>query len=372
MYDIVYVFKNNRSRNLIEKKIQSKDMYYGLTYFENTYKVKVIEFDNTKRNKFFSKLDRFLSKYLSLPLYFSKIISIKNLTILKNSKNIILVNESVACSIMPILFYLKLFHKKNIIFFVMGLYSKEINYRMFKRFHYLYIKLVKLCVTNILFLGKGEFQIAKKFHNSDSKLSYFPFCIDTEFWNEDYLKKPKINKHIIFVGNDSNRDFEKVKLIAKNLPDLNFKIISNNLKFKDFYLKNVEVILGEWGKDFLKDEELREYYFNSQFSIIPLIESSQPSGQSVALQSMSMNVPVLISNTKGFWDPDVFKHNQSIFFVNDNSVNGWVNSIRYCIEHNKEVLELSQFAKILVRKDYNLEIFYNNLSKYLNLSCQKK
>ena len=42
--------------------------------------------------------------------------------------------------------------------------------------------------------------------------------------------------------------------------------------------------------------------------------STQPSGQSVSLQCMSVGVPVLISKTDGFWDYDLFKDNKNIFF----------------------------------------------------------
>ena len=366
MYDIVYVFKNNRLNSFVNKTIQAKDMYYGLPFFSNFYNVKVIEFRSADSNKFLTKLDRVLSKTLSLPIYFSKIISFKNFKILKNTKNIVLVNESVACSLMPILICLKVFSKKNINVFVMGLYSKDINYKFLKIFHNLYIKLVKACVSNILFLGKGEYQKAKIFHKSNRKLAYFPFCIDTEFWNRNYQKQDTDKKHIIFVGNDSNKDFEKVKLISKQLPELDFKIISNNKIFDEFHSKNVEVIKGEWGKNYLEDEDLRHLYLNSKLSIIPLFEGTQPSGQSVALQSMSMGVPVLISKTKGFWDPEIFKHNKNIYFVSENSVEDWVSSIKYCLENYKNMIEISTNAKTLVEEEYNLDIFYNNLSKYIN------
>lgn len=366
MYDIVYVFKNNRLESFLNKTIQAKDMYYGLPFFSNFCKVRVIEFEYTDSNKFLTKLDRVFSKLLSLPIYYSKIISSKNFKILNDTKNVILVNESVACSLVPILIFLKVFNKKNVILIVMGLYSKNINYKIFKIFHILYIKLLETCVSQILFLGKGEYQKAKLFHKSSKKLSYFPFSIDTEFWTRDDKKEDIDNKHIIFVGNDSNRDFEKVKLISQKLPEFNFKIISNNKIFNNFHSKNVEVIKGEWGKNYLEDEELRNLYINSKLSIIPLFEGTQPSGQSVALQSMSMGVPVLINKTKGFWDSEVFKHNENIYFVTESSVKEWVAAIKYCLENYEHTLKLSSNAKILVDNEYNLNVFYNNLSKYIN------
>ena len=81
---------------------------------------------------------------------------------------------------------------------------------------------------------------------------------------------------------------------------------------------------------------------------------------------MSMGVPVLITKTKGFWDPEIFKHNKNIYFVSENSVEDWVSSIKYCLENYKNTIEISTNAKTLVEEEYNLDIFYNNLSKYIN------
>ena len=49
-------------------------------------------------------------------------------------------------------------------------------------------------------------------------------------------------------------------------------------------------------------------YENSKLTIVPLKNSIQPSGQSVSLQSMSMNTPVIITKTDGFWDSKYFRH----------------------------------------------------------------
>ena len=69
-------------------------------------------------------------------------------------------------------------------------------------------------------------------------------------------------------------------------------------------LQNVKVIPGYWGNESLTDSELKDIYLNSILSIIPL-KSTQPSGQSVALQCMSLGIPVLITKT-GIRDNELF------------------------------------------------------------------
>lgn len=365
MYDIVYVFKNNRKDSFIKNKIQAKEMYYGLTHLSTMYNVQIIEFENKKNKRLLKKIDRLLSKFLSLPIYFSMVLSIKNFKTLLKSRNIILVNESVACSLLPFLLILKVFTKKNIIFFVMGLYSKEINFTSLKILHNLYIKMIKSCVSNLLFLGRGEFEIAKDLHKSDKKLNIFPFSTDTNFWQESRIQKKKSEKYIVFVGNDSNKDFEKVKNLALNLIDFKFKIITSNEILLNVNAPNIEIISGEWGSSNLEDADLRKIYQGAILSIIPLKESSQPSGQSVALQCMSLGVPVMISKTQGFWDYENFQHEENIIFIEDTTLYNWQNKIIYYLKNEEVLNRVSINAKKLVNSKYNLETFYNKLLTFL-------
>ena len=73
---------------------------------------------------------------------------------------------------------------------------------------------------------------------------------------------------------------------------LKSEILNNNV-----ILKN-----GSWGNSQISDSQIKNLYSQSKLVILPLYNSMQPSGQSVSLQAMSMNVPVLISKTEGFWD----------------------------------------------------------------------
>ena len=107
--------------------------------------------------------------------------------------------------------------------------------------------------------------------------------------------------------------------------------------------KNVKLINGSWRKELISDNEIKNLYTTSWLSVIPLKESLQPSGQSVALQSMSMNVPVMISFTKGFWDEDLFEDEKNIYFIK-NGVEEWVSKINN--------LEKSKNRNLIVKNAY--------------------
>lgn len=366
MKKITYVYTRGRKKNYENNNIQSRDFYYGLTNFDNNeFKTEIIEFDELLKNKknIVYYIDRFFNKFFSLPFYMHKVISIKNFKKLISSDYIFLVNESTAFSLLPFLIILRLFKKIKINLFVMGMYSKKIRYSKLSKFHYLFIKLLVLNIDKLLFLGKEELKIAKKIHKKNEKLIYFPFCVDTEFWkSKEYKKK----NQVIFVGNDGNKNFKLVKEIAINLKEYNFLIISNSIEFDNLNnYENIKVLKGELSSINITDKQLREFYEESLLSILPLINSTQPSGQSVALQSMCMEVPVLISKTIGFWDNEKFLDDVHLKFVEENNLDGWINQIRESISQHENMKKISFNAHKLVEDEFNIEKFSKNLQRLM-------
>ena len=199
-------------------------------------------------------------------------------------------------------------------------------------------------------------------------LNFFPFSVDINFWNKKELEERLNRKYILFVGNDSNRDFNLLIKLARVLPEQNFIFVSNMDSLQNLKLKNVKIYKGNWNEQSLSDIELRNLYYSSKLSLIPLKDTTQPSGQSVALQSMATNTPVLISKTEGFWDIDKFSDEKNIFIINSNNVTEWKNLIERILDDNILLNSISENAKLIVKKEYNLSKFQNRLFKYVNLN----
>lgn len=371
MKKITYIFSGNRKKNYESNSIQAKEFYYGLTSFaEENKTVDIIEFSHNNKNHkwLLTFIDKVLNKFFSLPFYMSRLVSSKNYKKLKKTDELFLVNESVGCSALPLLIMLKIFSKTNISLFVMGLYSKKIKYSSMKRAHFLIIKILVFFVDNVIFLGKAEMERASSIHKKNKKkFTYIPFSTDTEFWkNNENLDLSK-NEKIIFVGNDGNRDFDLVLNLISIMKDQKFIVVSSSNKFNTLDNPNVELFKGFWGCEDLSDEHLKNLYSSSRLTLIPLKESYQPSGQSVALQSMSLGIPVLITNTSGFWDREEFLENQNIFFIEDNNPNKWASKISL-ISNNQNLLQkVAKNAKNTVTRNYGLDSFYNKLLKLIKV-----
>lgn len=369
MKNITYIFAGNRRNKYLSNSYESKDFFYGLFSFEaDKYNIEIIEMEDNKGLliNFLSLIDKILQRIFSLPFYFSKLTTFKNFKILKNSNYVVLVNEAVGCSSLLLLIVLKLFYKVNVSVFVMGLYSKNLRIKKLEKIHNLIIKFFVLFVDHMFFLGKGELEQAKKVHGNNTKLIYFPFCIDIDFWIKDFQEaKEEMSNDIIFVGNDSNRDFETLIEIAKNLPELKFIFVTEHELLKELKLPNVQIFNGSWSNELLTDTELKVLYKSSKLTIIPLHYSTQPSGQSVTLQSMAVGTPVMITKTDGFWDINEFKDGEDIFFVQNNNISSWEDKIKNILSNKILMTNVSVNAKEKVVNNYNLDIFHKKLLQYI-------
>ena len=106
-----------------------------------------------------------------------------------------------------------------------------------------------------------------------------------------------------------------------------FTIVSSLIEENNLKSENYKIYSGTWGDPKVTDQELNKLYRDAKLTIIPLVNTLQPSGQSVALQSMSQGTPVFISKTKGFWEPDSFKNNEHLIFLESEDTDEWEKKI---------------------------------------------
>ena len=369
MKNITYIFSGPRKDRYLKNDVEAKEFYYGLFSFLKTKNnINIIEFNKSKNllGKFLGLVDKVMARIFSLPFYMSHVVNINNYKIIKKTDHIFLINENVGCSVLPMLIFLSRNKKPKISMFVMGLYSKKQRVPIFRKIHYLIIKVLVSNVDHVLFLGKGELNKAKSIHPKlQEKFIYFPFSVDTEFWrSKDKLDLEKNNK-IIFVGNDGNRNASLLIKIAEKLPKIDFIFVTKIKELQKINLPNVTVLSGSWGDQNITDTKLKSLYLESRLTIIPLKETSQPSGQSVALQSMSLGVPVIISTTEGFWDNEAFNDNIHIFLERENIQDSWVKKIDTVFTDIDLLEKVAKNAQENIDANFNLSNFNLRINKLM-------
>ena len=187
--------------------------------------------------------------------------------------------------------------------------------------------------------------------NRNKKFHFTGFCIDTNFWKIDQSVDKK-NNQILFVGNDGNRNISLLLNLIDKMKSYDFLVISNLLE-QQINKKNLRIINGNWNSKDISDYDLKKHYKESLITIIPLNNSYQPSGQSVALQSMSQGTPVFISKTKGFWEPDPFKNNEK--------------KINETVNDQKLMNFISESSVKKINDEYNLSVYYSKIKKIIDI-----
>lgn len=353
--EVTYVFKT-RQDGYSENNKYPREHYYYFHNFLKNYKSNIIEEQDSSilLTIFFDTL----RKLTKLPLFTEKYLSFKNIKILKKSDKIVITNQNIYFSLLPIIYILKMLNKEtNVFIFAMGINENlNINSKILQK---LFFENVDL----IFFISKGEkSNFEENYHKYNNKFKYIPFSIDTNFWNSKQNLKQKTK--ILFVGNDYFRDFKFLSKLVESMPSEEFVIVSSNhmLNFNNF--KNVIHINSNFHNQKLTNIQLIKLFEEAYVSIIPLKNSFQPSGQSVALQSMSMKVPVIISKTNGFWDNDNFKNEKNIILVNENNIKVWKEEILNLKNNTIFSDNLTLKAYEVLLKHYDIEKNYDLLRKY--------
>jgi len=158
--------------------------------------------------------------------------------------------------------------------------------------------------------GEGELpDILDLYHVKESRIEINQFGVDTKFWTPgddewDY---------VLAVGNDERRDHELLIRVAAKI-DVKVIIVTRR-KINTDLPSNVEILMGGWHEEALTDEKLRNLYRNALLVVIPLIDSPQPSGQSVCLQAMACGKPVVLTRTEGLWSRTMMRKDENVVFV---------------------------------------------------------
>lgn len=369
--DITYVFGTGRI-DKIGKPGFSNEFFYGYDYFsKKKLSLKIIELnekskDSNLTGRFFHFIDRILNKLSKLPFYSSEVTSYRNFKTLLNSTNVIFSNDRIGLSSLFIFSIARLFKKINTVVIVMGMLNNDGEGKAVVFFRRTILNFFLSLNNNFIFLGEGEWRDAAiQFPKFAHKFVFLPFCIDTNFWQSEIKYLSEKREHILFIGNDGNREYEKVIKIAENLPELKFLFVTSNIKDSAIVSENVELIRGNWNKSILNDGAIKEIYMRSLMTIIPLKNTLQPSGQSVALQSMSMGTPVLISDSIGFWDKEKFINEEHLLIIRDNSIENWIKKINELLAKADRLQSMSCKGQSLIQEKYKLDYFDLELEKFL-------
>jgi len=136
------------------------------------------------------------------------------------------------------------------------------------------------------------------------------FGVDTAFWSPGDAPREDF---VLAVGNDGRRDYLALVRAAASI-DAPVRIVTRR-ELPEQLPANVSVVRGGWHEESLSDVELRDLYRRAACVAVPLLDSPQPSGQSVCLQAMACGAPVVLTRTRGLWQGQGLEDGRQLSFV---------------------------------------------------------
>lgn len=151
--------------------------------------------------------------------------------------------------------------------------------------------------------------LCSEFNVPSDRVTVNQFGVDTKFWTPGSGEE---GNYILSVGNDGRRDYDLFVKAAKRI-NCRVKILTSRI-INEEIPANVEIIAGSFSSG-ISDEQLRELYRKARMIVVPLIESPQPSGQSVTLQAMACGKPVVLTRTRGLWSESMMRDGDNVVFI---------------------------------------------------------
>ena len=137
-----------------------------------------------------------------------------------------------------------------------------------------------------------------------------PFGVDTSFWSPGEATSPD---GVLAIGSDGHRDWETLLQAAPSI-DAEVRILTGHPRPASLP-SNVRWEHADWHRLVLSDVEVRDAFRGAAAVVVPVKDVPQPSGQSVTLQASACARPVVLSRTRGLWDPDGLRDGENVMLV---------------------------------------------------------
>lgn len=208
---------------------------------------------------------------------------------------------------------------------------------------------------NSVFFGEAELApTLAALAPEPARLCVSQFGVDPAFWSPGGARED----FVLAIGNDPRRDFATLLAAA---PEIAAPIrIVTRLPLPEPLPANVTVVRGSWHERALSDADIRDLYRRAACVVVPLHDSLQPSGQSVTLQAMACGAPVVLTATRGLWNPAHLRDGENIRLVPPNNPRALAAAVGDVIDGTQAPLR--EAALRYVAEDGNIHDFAEGIA----------
>ncbi len=206
--------------------------------------------------------------------------------------------------------------------------------------------------------GIGELTgMRQRYMIGGDRIELNEFGVDTRFWCPS--ESIETSEYLLSVGNDGRRDWDLLMRVVADLPVL-VKVLTD--RPPAWVPSNVEIIRGRMHTSHeLPDTKLRELYRGALGVVVPLVDTLQPSGQSVTLQAMACAKAVVLTETKGLWNPELLNNGENCILVPVAEAGEMKRVIARLLDEPQWRTRIGVSALETVQKHWDIGVFSNRI-----------
>jgi len=287
--EVVWVYRRSRRQWLDEwrRGERSGEFFYSLPTLSRHYRVGFVE-DESRRPflRPWWSVEWLLTRRFGMG--FALDVALRNLSVLKRAR--VVVSTVDSCGL-PLALLKRLgLLPGRLIYISQGLSDRVAEYGAQRWLSRRYRHLL-LGVDELVVLSAGARDgLAAWLRVPPERIRVLPFGTDCEFWRNT-APPATLGTRVVSVGSDSGRDYGTLLAAAADLP---LHVVTR----QPLPLHRYPDLVHSTDHS---PRELRDIYSGAAFVVIPLLDRSQPSGQSATLQAMACGKAVIVTRTRGWW-----------------------------------------------------------------------
>lgn len=204
-------------------------------------------------------------------------------------------------------------------------------------------------LTRIITFSSLEKEILTK-EFSLVNVTFIPLGVDTEYFRPGTAIQ---SIDVLGVGADRNRDFETFILVAKKLPELRFRLLTNEYHAKKLEVigipENVDVRLN------VSMAKVADDMSKSKIVYLPVQENTYSGATTCLLQAMASERAVLTNPVAPTRNGYGQVHGENVIFVPTGDVEKAVIQIKRLIEEDDIRKEIGHKARVTVEEEFSLD-----------------
>lgn len=210
-------------------------------------------------------------------------------------------------------------------------------------------------LTRIITFSHIEMKILTE-EFSLKNVSFIPLGVDTEYFHPGTQER---TIDVLGVGGDKNRDFETLILVALQLPEIRFRLVTNERHARKLNAMgipdNVDMLLNISLAEVAKDMSQCKIVF------LPVMENTYSGATTCLLQAMASGRAVVTNPVGPTHRGYGLVHDENVIFVPTGDVEVAVNQIKRLIQEKDIRRDIGFSARKLVEEQLSIDKMINSI-----------